>query len=98
MPPARTVEDLKKEFEVKKRLGLPVTYVDRAPLPFENYGAIRFSNQMQFHPRKYLLPLAKAVDGDGSYVFEGTRALDIIRRRALYRKDRTGATCMQTTS
>ena len=71
------VEDLKKEFEVNKRLGLPVTYADRAPLPFENYGAIRFSNQMQFHPRKYLLPLAKAVDGDGSYVFEGTRALDV---------------------
>lgn len=72
------VEDLKKEFDVEKRLGLPVTYVDRAPLPFDNYGAIRFADQLQFHPRKYLLPLAEAVEGDGSYVFEGTRALDIV--------------------
>ena len=70
--------ELKDELEAEKRLGLPVSYVDRAPLPFENYGAIRYVNQAEFHPGKYLLPLAKAVDGDGSYVFEGTRALDII--------------------
>ncbi len=72
------VDSLKNELDAEQRLGLPVSYVDRAPLPFENYGAIRFSNQLQFHPRKYLLPLAEAVNGDGSYVFEGTRALDIV--------------------
>jgi glycine/D-amino acid oxidase-like deaminating enzyme/nitrite reductase/ring-hydroxylating ferredoxin subunit len=71
------VGELKEEMDAEKRLGLPVSYVDRAPLPFDNYGALRYENQGEFHPRKYLLPLAKAVDGDGSYVFEGTRALDI---------------------
>jgi glycine/D-amino acid oxidase-like deaminating enzyme len=72
------VRDQKDEPDAEKRLGLPVSYVDRAPLPFENYGAICYTNQAEFHPGKYLLPLAKAVDGDGSYVFEGTWALDII--------------------
>ncbi len=70
-------EKLKDEMDAEKQLGLPVSYVDRAPLPFDNYGAIRCTNQAEFHPRKYLLPLAKTIDGDDSYVFEGTRALDI---------------------
>ena len=32
------VEELKEEYEAVKRLGLPVSYVDRAPLPFDSYG------------------------------------------------------------
>jgi glycine/D-amino acid oxidase-like deaminating enzyme/nitrite reductase/ring-hydroxylating ferredoxin subunit len=68
---------LKVEMEAEKRLGLPVSFVGTAPLPFEHYGAVRFTSQAQFHPRKYLLPLAKAIQGEGSHVFEGTRALDI---------------------
>lgn len=71
------VEDLKSEFEAVRQLDLPVTYVSRAPLPFENYGAIRYDHQAKFHPRKYLLPLAEAVNGDGSSIFENTRATDI---------------------
>ncbi|WP_424357649.1 FAD-dependent oxidoreductase [Methanocella sp. MCL-LM] len=71
------LKDLNAEFEANKRLGLPVSYVDKAPLPFENYGAIRYDNQLRFHPRKYLLPLAQAINGDGSYVFENTMATDI---------------------
>ncbi len=71
------VGPLKDELEAERGLGLPVSYLDRAPLPFANYGAIRYADQAEFHPRKYLLRLAQAVDGDGSHVFEGTRALDV---------------------
>ncbi|HTX44418.1 MAG TPA: FAD-dependent oxidoreductase, partial [Methanocella sp.] len=68
---------LKAELEVESRLGLPVSFMDRAPLPFEHYGAIRYEGQAQFHPRKYLLGLAKAIPGDGSHIFEMTRALGV---------------------
>jgi glycine/D-amino acid oxidase-like deaminating enzyme len=72
------VKRLREELEAEKRLGLPASYMDRALLPFDNFGAIRYADQAELHPGKYLLPLAKAVDGDGSYVFEGTQALDIM--------------------
>ncbi|WP_290878756.1 FAD-dependent oxidoreductase [Fischerella sp.] len=42
-------------------------------MPFAIAGAVKFDNQAQFHARKYLLHLAKLIDGNGSYVFENTR-------------------------
>ena len=42
-------------------------------LPFDVAGAVKFSNQAQFHVRKYLLHLANTVPGDGSYIFEHSR-------------------------
>ncbi|NJD77365.1 MAG: FAD-dependent oxidoreductase [Candidatus Methanoperedens sp.] len=71
------VEKLGREFEAAKSLGLPVSYMDAAPLPFKTYGAIHYKNQAQFHPRKYLLSLAKLIPGNGSFIFENTRALDV---------------------
>ncbi|MDT4952228.1 MAG: hypothetical protein QOJ02_366 [Acidobacteriota bacterium] len=65
------------EVEAATKLGLPASYVETTPLPFEIKGAIQFSNQARFHPRKYLLALARKIQGDGSNIFEETRALDI---------------------
>src|SRR3546814_6004029 len=55
---------------------LPATFVRETSLPYPVSGAVRFDNQAQFHPRKYLLPVAEAIAGDGSFVFEETRVLD----------------------
>ncbi|WP_226479620.1 FAD-dependent oxidoreductase [Natrinema amylolyticum] len=71
------VETIRNEVDAAQRLGLPASYVEETPLPFDVPGAVRFDEQAAFHPRKYLLAIAKGVHGDGSYVFEGTRALDI---------------------
>lgn len=67
------LEDVKAEVEAAQLLGLPADYVSKPPLPFEVMGAVRFSNQAQFHPRKYLLALAAKINGDGCFVFEQTR-------------------------
>jgi Rieske Fe-S protein len=40
-------------------------------------AAVRFDHQAQFHPRKYLLSLAKEIPGAGCHIFEMTRAVDI---------------------
>jgi glycine/D-amino acid oxidase-like deaminating enzyme/nitrite reductase/ring-hydroxylating ferredoxin subunit len=71
-PEERT--QLEQEAEAMQRLGLPASFVTETPLPFEVAGAVRLESQAQFHPRKYLLGLAETIPGDGSHVFENTRA------------------------
>ncbi|MBB5958003.1 glycine/D-amino acid oxidase-like deaminating enzyme/nitrite reductase/ring-hydroxylating ferredoxin subunit [Saccharothrix tamanrassetensis] len=61
------------------RAGLPVDR-DRGEgmgVPFEVYGAVRLDDQLALHPGRYVAGLAKLVDGDGSHVFERSRALRI---------------------
>ncbi|MGB3509283.1 MAG: FAD-dependent oxidoreductase [Microcoleaceae cyanobacterium] len=73
---ARYQDDLPQieaEVEAAVKLGLPATFVQETSLPFPIAGAIKFENQAQFHPRKYLLHLANQIPGDGSYIFEETR-------------------------
>jgi glycine/D-amino acid oxidase-like deaminating enzyme/nitrite reductase/ring-hydroxylating ferredoxin subunit len=69
--------DVAAEVEAATTLGLPVTYVETTDLPFPIEAAVRLDDQAQFHPRRYCLGLAGAIAGDGSHVFEHTRALDI---------------------
>lgn len=71
------VSKIRDEVQAAKTLGLPASFTETTSLPFDVAGAIRFDDQAQFHPRKYLLAIAEAIHGDGSYVFEETRALDV---------------------
>jgi glycine/D-amino acid oxidase-like deaminating enzyme/nitrite reductase/ring-hydroxylating ferredoxin subunit len=71
------LERITAEVEAATKLGLPASYVESTPLPFEIKAAIQFTNQARFHPRKYLLALVEKFAGDGCYVFEETRALEI---------------------
>ena len=68
------VASLKWEAEVAASLGLPATFETETPLPFGVRGAVRFRDQGTFHARKYVLGLARAVHGNGSYIFEHTKA------------------------
>jgi glycine/D-amino acid oxidase-like deaminating enzyme/nitrite reductase/ring-hydroxylating ferredoxin subunit len=65
------------EVEAAAAAGLNAELVADLPLPYRVEGAFRLQNQAQFHPRKYLLPLARAVEGDGSRVLELTRVHDV---------------------
>lgn len=40
-------------------------------------GAVRFADQAKFHARKYVIGLAWAVHGNGSYMFEHTQATGV---------------------
>ena len=68
------VMKLKREAKDAQSLGLPASYVEKIPLSVPVRGAVRFKNQATFHVVKYLHGLAKAINGDGSYVFEQTKA------------------------
>jgi glycine/D-amino acid oxidase-like deaminating enzyme/nitrite reductase/ring-hydroxylating ferredoxin subunit len=71
------VESIQQEAEAARRCGLDASFVEDTPLPYDVAGAVRLENQAQFHPRKYLLALAATLPGDGSHLFELTRALDV---------------------
>ncbi|HYF25052.1 MAG TPA: FAD-binding oxidoreductase, partial [Baekduia sp.] len=74
---ASQVSQLEQEVEAARAAGLPATYTEETELPWPVRAAVRFDDQAQFHPHSYCLALARAVDGDGSQVFEHTRALDV---------------------
>lgn len=71
-------EQVRKEAEVAKHLGLPAEFVDpkEIGLPYDTAGAVRFTDQGQFHPRKYVLGLAEEISENGE-IFEETRATDV---------------------
>jgi glycine/D-amino acid oxidase-like deaminating enzyme/nitrite reductase/ring-hydroxylating ferredoxin subunit len=71
------VEKVRDEVKAAGNAGLNVSFVEETPLPFPVAGAVRQEGQAQFHPRKYLLPLAESTPGDGSCVFQETRALTV---------------------
>lgn len=71
---AKKIED---EVKAANTTGIKAAYLDSIPLPFKVKAAMRFDNQAQFHPRKYLLALAKKIPGDGSHIFENTKAVDL---------------------
>ncbi|HHY83442.1 MAG TPA: FAD-dependent oxidoreductase [Clostridiales bacterium] len=72
------IQKIQDEAEAAISLGFAATYLDEIPLPFKVKAALRFDNQAQFHPLKYLLALAELVHGNGSYIFENTKAIDIL--------------------
>jgi glycine/D-amino acid oxidase-like deaminating enzyme/nitrite reductase/ring-hydroxylating ferredoxin subunit len=68
---------VRAEAQAAVDLGLPASLVTELDLPFAVPGAVRFTGQAQFHPVRWLRALAARIDGDGSYVAEGVRALDV---------------------
>jgi len=72
-----TLPDIEREVEAAQRAGLPASYTEEADLPYPIAGAVRFKDQAEFHPRRFLLALADLIPGDGSHVFEGTRATGV---------------------
>lgn len=71
------VQKIKDEVETASKLGINASYVEEIPFDFPIKAAIRFENQAQFHPRKYLLALANEVIKNGGSIYEQTRAIDI---------------------
>ena len=70
---AQDLNKLKEEAAAAKKAGLRASFTTETELPFPIVGAVEHRNQAQFHPRKYLLPIADAVAGEGCFIFENSR-------------------------
>lgn len=66
---------VRAEVDAARRVGLPASFVRETDLPYEINCAVRFDDQAQFHPRKYLLGLVEELDDDT--VFEQTPVTDV---------------------
>ena len=62
-------EKLEAEKAALDRLGIPADGLSRLPLPVPAKGAIRFRNQAQFHPLRFVREIAKGLN-----IFEHTAA------------------------
>jgi glycine/D-amino acid oxidase-like deaminating enzyme/nitrite reductase/ring-hydroxylating ferredoxin subunit len=70
-------EDLVREAEAVRRLGIPAALTDDVPLPFRTALGLKFEDQAAFHPRAYLQALADAFVAAGGAIYEETHATDI---------------------
>jgi glycine/D-amino acid oxidase-like deaminating enzyme len=71
------VSAIEEEVEAAQQAGLPASFSSQIGLPFPVQGAVRVEDQAQFHPRRFCLGLAEAIDAGGGQVFERTRAVNI---------------------
>ena len=70
--------DLDRELDAARRAGEAVDKLARVPgLSFDTGPCVRFANQAQFHPLKYLNGLAAAFVRNGGEVYAQTRATSI---------------------
>ncbi|EIA18024.1 FAD-dependent oxidoreductase [Clostridium perfringens] len=66
------VDVLKEEVEAAKNLGIDAEFVQEVNLPFKINGALKFNNQAQFNPLKFLKGISNEL-----VIYENTRALEI---------------------
>lgn len=76
------IQKLQDELTVAEELGIKASYQTELEIPIPIKGALRFDNQAQFHPRKYLLTLAKMLEDKGGG-FMNNLGLWIFREKAL---------------
>ncbi|TIQ37051.1 MAG: FAD-dependent oxidoreductase [Mesorhizobium sp.] len=69
--------EIAAEANAARQVGLEAEVVDRAPLPFDTAGALRFPDQAQFNPVQYAVGLARAVEKLGGRIFEMSRVVSI---------------------
>jgi glycine/D-amino acid oxidase-like deaminating enzyme len=68
----KQVQKFKTETKVAQKLGLPASFETTTDLPFHVEAAVKFADQAKIDAYKYVYGLAKAVHGNGSYVFENS--------------------------
>jgi len=75
------ISELRREAEAAKELGLEARFVKGSritELPFTVQAAVRFADQMQFHPLEFMAPLAARLE-----IYENTKAL-MVRGHQVY--------------
>jgi glycine/D-amino acid oxidase-like deaminating enzyme/nitrite reductase/ring-hydroxylating ferredoxin subunit len=78
-PPGESADILDRELRAARRAGLrQVEKIARAPLEaFDTGPCLRFPNQGQFHPGKYLAGLARAIQRGGGRIYTYAHATGI---------------------
>lgn len=77
LDPRDELKTLEEEFSATQELGLPTEMVQTIPgINFEDGPALKFPNQAQFHPLKYLNALVTYITTHGGKIYTHTHAED----------------------
>jgi glycine/D-amino acid oxidase-like deaminating enzyme/nitrite reductase/ring-hydroxylating ferredoxin subunit len=69
---------VEREAEAASAAGLPATLVEDTPLPYPVEAAVRFEQQAELHPRRYLFALAGTLAAaGGARIFERSHAVEV---------------------
>ena len=80
----RNVQKISDEVKAASDLGIQASFVDRIPFDIPIAAAVRFDHQAQFHPRKYLLALAKEISEKGCSIYENSKVVDLEETGGVY--------------
>lgn len=64
---------LDKEFEIYKKMEIPIEYTDNLPIPVKFNKAVVMQNQARFNPLQYVISMAEHLAKQGCAIFENTR-------------------------
>jgi glycine/D-amino acid oxidase-like deaminating enzyme/nitrite reductase/ring-hydroxylating ferredoxin subunit len=91
VPPGDPTDELERELEAARAAGVDVEWADRAPMPGLHSGrCLRFPNQGQFHPLRYLAGLAGAITRRGGRIHRDTQVAEVNEERPVRIKTREG--------
>lgn len=93
-PPGDPLDELTKELEAAHRAGLSAAeWVDRAPFSdFETGKCLRFPDQGQFHPLRYLAGLVEAIRSRGGRIHRDTHVAQVHEGNPVRVETREGVT------
>ena len=77
---------IEKEAEALVQLGFPASFSDSPPLPFPVAGAVKFPNQAQFNPLKFVFSIT-----EGLHIYEHTKVNELAGTTAFTRKGKIKA-------
>lgn len=76
--PDESIDTLRREWQAARRAGLEAEVVEHSALPgFATGRCLRFPEQAQFHPLKYLASLARAITRMGGRIFTETQVKSV---------------------
>lgn len=78
------INKIEDEVSTVNLLGFPAEFVSTPPMPLKSVGAIKFSNQAQFHPRKYISGLCSYILNHSGKIFENSKVVNIKRTQGNY--------------
>lgn len=71
-------QKIEKEVAALEKTGFPAELVESLPLPFRVAGAVKFKNQGQFNPLKFIASIAR-----GLRIYEHTKVRELIGTKAV---------------
>lgn len=79
-------KSLQKELEALKTIGYNAEFCEKIPLPINTVGAVKFKNQAQFNPMKFISEISKGLN-----IYENTTVLEMIGNEAVTNRGKISA-------